>query len=340
MAPGVPVHHLGWQIARFDAELLTTPGKNRIPGYIEKHTVVTVRMAIHVIFLSVFVYFLNTLAYYIFVEPWFRYFAEPSARQRRYYMQTFFYLSLFPNQALIASQLEPRHFGSYMATGKKNGSFERIIFIEIEGNFGKDFDWDYARKRCVMHDDGRPKNSVWLSVYRALEFTPLKVMKSMYLATKDGRTLELPKADYNSPGNASYYVYNELCPINPLVVSRLEPHEFAAYMTNPKVKVSVPKVVFADLKTIDLDNSETTGNIGATYDRNLEHFKDCVNTVLDDPQKMNKNVERSHSESFSYNIINRGIYVGEGEQVVYYPMPDTETLRQNHYDWARSAFIL
>ena len=255
-------------------------------------------------------------------------------------MKTFFYLSVFPTQALIASQLDPARFGSYMAIGKKNGSYERIIFIEVEGNFGTYFDWNYAKERCVTHHDNRPKNSVWMSIYRSLEHTPLNVMKSMYLVTKDGRTLTIPKTEYAAVGNSNYYVYNELCPINPLVVSRLEPPEFAAFMTNPQVRVSVPKVVFADLKTINLKDPEVTGNIGATYDRNLEHFTDCVKTVLDDPQKMNKNVERSHSESFSYNIINRGIYVGEGKQVAYYPMPTLTDLRQNHYDWARSALII
>lgn len=111
-------------------------------------------------------------------------------------------------------------------------------------------------------------------------------------------------------------------------------------MTNPKVKVAVPTLVFADLKTINLEDPEATGNIGATYDRNLDHFKDCVNTILEDPQKMNKNVERSHSSNFSYNIINRGIYIGESKNLVYYPMPSQEILRQKHYDWARSAMIL
>ncbi len=251
-----------------------------------------------------------------------------------------FYLSLFPTQALIASQLDPRHFGTYMAIGKKNGSFERIIFIEIEGFFGNDFDWNYAEEHCIAHDNGSPKNSVWLSVYRTLEYTPLSAMKSMFLVTKDGRTMEIVPAEYTPPTDTNYYVYNELSPIDPLVVSRLEPHEFASYMTNPMVKVSVPKVVFADLKTINFDDLDATGNIGATYDHNLEHFRDCINAILDNPQKMNKNVERSHSSDFSYNIINRGIYIGEGRNIVYYPMPRVDTLRQKHYDWARSAMIL
>ncbi len=127
-------------------------------------------------------------------------------------MQTYYYLSVFPTQALIASQLEPKHFGSYMATGKKNGSFERIIFIQIDGEFGDHFDWKYAAERCVLHDDGRPKNSVWLSAYRSLEHTPLSAMHAMHLVTKDGRTLEITPEPYAAPKNAQYYVTTNFVP--------------------------------------------------------------------------------------------------------------------------------
>lgn len=255
-------------------------------------------------------------------------------------METKYYVSVFPTQALIASQLTPEQFGAYMATGKKNGSFERIVFLEVSGKFGDYFDWDYAQRRCTTHPDGRPKNSLWLSVYRVLEHCPIEEMKSLYLTTLDGRTLELEPSGYSEAQHSQYYVYNELCPINPLVVSKLNPREFGTYMTDPANKVSVPKVVFADLKTIDLGNPEHTGNIGPTYDRNIGHFRDCVQDVLNDTEKMNKNVERSHSESFSYNIINRGVFICQGEQLKFYPMLSVDVLRRSHYDWARSAMIL
>jgi hypothetical protein len=256
-------------------------------------------------------------------------------------MEVRYYLSLFPTEALIASNLNPEQFGAYMATGAKNGSYERIIFIEVEGGHGSYFDWEDAKKRCIPHEDGRPKNSVWLSVYRSLEHVPLSAMKHLFLTTPDGRSLELEKKDFSEDGpHSKYYVYNELCPINPLVVSRLNPEEFSGYMTNPGNHVSVPKVAFADLKTLNLDDPTKTGNIGATYDRNLEHFIDCVSQVLNIPDKQNKNVERSHVESFSYQIINRGVYIGDGKSLIMYPMPSIDELRRSHYDWARSAMIL
>jgi predicted HD phosphohydrolase len=87
-------------------------------------------------------------------------------------MKIRYYFSIFPMEALIASQLEPVHFGSYMATGTKKGSAEKIIFCELLHDFGDYFDWNYAHERCVPHPTGEPKNSLYLAVYRVLENIP------------------------------------------------------------------------------------------------------------------------------------------------------------------------
>ena len=74
-------------------------------------------------------------------------------------MTIHYYLTVFPTEGLIASQLGPEDFGSYMATGSKKGTAEHLIFIEVSGEFGSYFDWDYARQNCVQHSDERPKHS-------------------------------------------------------------------------------------------------------------------------------------------------------------------------------------
>ncbi len=255
-------------------------------------------------------------------------------------METHYYLTVSPIEALIASQLDPKQFGAYMATGAKNGSYERIMFIQVDPGFGNYFDWGYAKTRCVSHSDGSPKHSVWLSAYRVLENVPLEAMRSMFLTTKDGRTLEIKRLEKQTlPAGRKFWVYQELCPLTPLVVSALCPSDFCAYLTAEEVHVSVPKVLFADLKVVDFDNQENTGNIGAAYDKNLEHLKECVAAVTTSADKPNKNVERSVS-SFDYQIINEGIYVGSGTNVLMYRMPSTQELRRDHYDWGRSAMIL
>jgi len=256
-------------------------------------------------------------------------------------MEIRFYLCVFPMEALIASQLPPLEFGTYMATGTKNGSFEKLIFVEIESGFGDYFDWAHAAERCVPHASGDPKHSVWMSVYRVLEHVPLDKLKSLYLATNDGRTLELPGRQY-SPADAQkpFYVYQELCPVHPLVVSTYDAKTFSDYMTHENVKVAVPTIAFADLKVIDFDNLEDTGNIGSTYDRNLHHLRACIESVTSGGEKKVKNVERSRTESFGYQIIDHGIFVGSRHDLVFYPMPTLDEIRMNHYDWGKSALIV
>jgi len=253
----------------------------------------------------------------------------------------YYYLTVFPMEALIASELDPKAFGSYMATGSRKGSAEQLIFIEVEGGFESPFDWVFAEKKCVAHSSGEPKHSLYLSIYRVLENTPHEKMKSMYLVTKDGRTLQLYKNTCKVPGNwKGYAMYQELCPVHPLVASSLNPQQFGEYIISDSDKVTVPAIVFADVKLIDFDDYENSGNVGSMYDRNLGHMKDCIESVKSEKKKkQTKTVDRSFSSSFTYQIIDTGVYAASSDGVILYTMPTHEELRQNHYDWGRSANI-
>ncbi len=256
-------------------------------------------------------------------------------------MACYYYLTVFPMEALIASQLDPVRFGLYMSTGPRKGTAEQIMFIQVEGEFGGFFDWDYARKQCVAHPDGSPKHSVYLGVYRVLENIPLDRLGSLYLTTRDGRTMELPRGEYRpDTGETQYALYQELCPIQPLVVSSLAPREFAEFIISDANKIVVPSLVFTDLKVINFNDPQHTGNIGGIYSRNLKHLKACIDEVVSRPNKPTKTLDRSYTGSFSYQVINRGIYAASGEGIVMYPMADERSLREEHYDWARSALIL
>ena len=250
-----------------------------------------------------------------------------------------YYLSIFPLEALISSHLTPEQFGHYMAAGQRKGSYERIMFIEVEGGFGSEFDWKWAEGRTVRHPDGRPKHSVWLSVYRTLEHVPPEKLGTLYLTNQDGRALALEKSEYQAPPSRDYYVYQEICPITPLVVSNLDPKGFAEHMTAEDSKVHVPRLAFSDVKVVNFDDLETTGNIGTIYDKNIDHLKECIRAVVGNTEKPNKNLERS-TGSFSYQIINNGVYIGSKSEIVMYKMPTVSEIRQHHYDWGRSAMIL
>jgi hypothetical protein len=257
-------------------------------------------------------------------------------------MSIHYYLSVFPMEALIASQLDPAHFGSYMATGSKKGSQERVIFIEVEGGFSENFDWKYAEEKCVPYPDGDPKHSVYLGVYRILERVPLDALGTMYLTTRDGRSIGIEKSDYEWKANANtvYYVYQELCPLSPVIVSSLAAKEFGAYLNNPESKVFVPTILYADLKVIDLNDRVHTGNIGSLYDGKIPHLTQCISEITGPDMKTSKTLTRTNVESFHFQTINYGLYVSSSAGICMYKMPTLDEIKEINYDWGRSANII
>lgn len=256
-------------------------------------------------------------------------------------MAIHYYFSVFPTEALIASELEPEDYGAYMSTGSTKGTSEHLMFIELSEEFGSYFDWEYAHKHCVTRSDGKPKNSSYLSVYRVLENIPLEKLGLMYLVTKDGRSLKLDKSTYENPQNpVKYFLYQELCPIHPLVVSKFTPKEFGKYIASNENKIYVPQIVFADLKVVDIDHPERTGNVGSLYSRNLGHLKACVSELEREPEKYNKTLDRTHVETFGFQNIGTGIFISNTRETVVYKMKTLDELQRNHFPWAKSANIL
>ena len=48
-------------------------------------------------------------------------------------------------------------------------------------------------------------------------------------------------------------------------------------------------------------------------------------------------VHRVHSLEFPYRMIKKGFYVGNGTDLVFYPMLSVSELREAHSQWWRSA---
>lgn len=256
-------------------------------------------------------------------------------------MAVHYYFMAFPMEALVASELEPENFASYMATGKSKSAAEPLVFIEIKEGFGNYFDWTHAKKKCVPHSDGRPKSSLYLSIYRTLEHIPLDAMGTLYLVTRDGRALPVEKQAYSNPKEwPGYGLYKELCPVAPLAVSALDAKKFGEFMTDSTNKVHIPKVMFADMKVVDFQNMKDSGNVGNIYDGNIQHLINCVENLQSGKGKLLKVVDRSYSNRFGYQAINHGLYIADNENIIMYPMPSLEELKSKWYDWGRSAEIL
>ena len=254
-----------------------------------------------------------------------------------------YYLMVSPTEALIASMLDSQAFAAYMATGARKTTAEQLVFAELTGEFGNDFDWEYAHRACVPHADGSPKHSVYLGGYRVLENIPLDMLGALHLVTQDGRSLALHQHPLTQPDPwRGYALYKELCPVTPLVASSLPPERFARYLVDPTNHICVPAIVFADVKLIDLDNHEHTGNVGGMYEHGgVEHLRACFNAIRATPGKRSKTIDRSYGNRFNYQSIGQGFFFArQKEGVTFYPMPTVAEIKKNHYEWGRSAKFL
>ena len=141
-------------------------------------------------------------------------------------MKKHLYLSMIP-EALIASMLTPEEFGVYYAVGSQKKSRGQAIFFELDPDFRHDeLPIEEGLERCVVHDEGIPKRSVYISVYRVLERIDLDMILKLYLVTQDGRVLGVdPSEAYPTSEGGGLHLYQEIAPVNPLVVSNLDPEE-------------------------------------------------------------------------------------------------------------------
>jgi hypothetical protein len=254
--------------------------------------------------------------------------------QIRYYM----ICSRF--EALIASHLDPEAFGTYMAVGTKKLASGHVVFFEIDPGFPKltdHFQVDDIETRCAPHPDGSPKRSKYISVYRVMEFLPLPVFRALYLTTPDGRVLridESPQPDADQANGIN--LFQELCPLIPMVVSSLPPREFVQALTNPANPVSAPRLFFADLR---LDRDERGKLAGWLPYTDPLHIEDLIRelTLAPPGAKHTKTVSRTPRTRGFFRAIRRGFFLGDQTGLKFYPFPKLEDLEVVHQKWWHSA---
>jgi hypothetical protein len=251
-------------------------------------------------------------------------------------METHLYLLLFP-ESLVMSMLGPSEFGAYLATGTKKRAREQAIYFELDGGFKSDyFDLEKASKSCVPHEDGRPKHSVYVSTYRVLEHVPLNVIGDLWLVTRDGRGLALQHSQVPEEYEGQYHLYQELCPVHPLIASRMNAKDFNNFITNPEVTVSVPRICFVEMDLADLANEPVSGDARNLPYKNIGHIRDCL-IELNTKSKTTKTINRIQHEHISYRCVKKGFFVGDQTSILYYPFPSIEDMQKHHHYWWRSA---
>jgi len=222
-------------------------------------------------------------------------------------------------EALIASMLAPEDFGVYYAVGSQKKARGQAIFFEVDPNFrNKELNIEEGFRRCVPHEDGSPKRSIYISVYRVLEHVDLKAVGSLYLTTQDGRTLGIDQSKDVPSNGTGLHLYQELAPVHPLVVSSYGPRDFYDLIVKrPTSLLTLPAICFAELRLGELAENPEFGDVGDLPYANIDHLRQCL-TELATKTVHSKMVDRIHSGDIAYRTIKSGLFLGNSKMLIVF----------------------
>ncbi len=256
--------------------------------------------------------------------------------------QKHLYLILYPNEALVASQLSPAEFGRHYCIGSTRHFSGKVIFAEVDVNYRNDYfrldDYLAATESGVP---GRPKKTKFVKSYRVLENLDFAALKQLYLVTPDGAVLGLERAaEPPTAGQGPFRVYQEICPLQLVVASRLAPHEFGAYITAGTWSKGAPKMFFTQWD-LNLEEIVTRGGVyasglGPIPNVSPDALPNALKELREDANKKTKTVSLNPSvDVMSYKMIKHGFWFAAGEETVFFRMPSMEELHDKHHVWWR-----
>ncbi len=256
--------------------------------------------------------------------------------------QKHLYLILFPNEALVASELEPEAFGRHYAVGSPKHFSGKVIFAEIDRNFRHPyFKIDEYLERTTTGKPGVPKKTKFIKSYRVLEHIDFNALKELFLVTVDGWVLPIqPSIGSKNNGEHRIHIYQELCPLHPLVASNLSPIEFGEYMTTVAENKGAPKLFFTE---ISLDVEELLAQEKSVLHSPLPnvhraHLIDSLKELKEKPDKRTKTISlKSIFDELDYHRVERGFWLISGNDGVYFPMPTEAEIEEKHYNWWKSV---
>lgn len=252
-------------------------------------------------------------------------------------MSQYVYLCATP-ESLIASQLPPVDFGHYLSVGTKKRMKGQAIFFEVDIDKVEHLPREYMNKRLVPYENGEPKRSVYLSIYRVMEQVPVGALKNLYLVTDDGKTLELTAGEYKPDSEEIVHLYQQFNPIATRVVSKLDPPEFIRFLTDTSKPVSTPRLFMVELRLNKLSRDLDAPLHNLPYP-NPDHLRECLIRLHSLDERLTKTVIRQNKGELAYRTVKDGFFYGDQDEYRYFRFPDTSELESKYYRWWRSALV-
>lgn len=252
--------------------------------------------------------------------------------------QTRLYQILYPNQALIASQLGPQEFARHYLVGSVRHYSGKLVFAEIDPSFRHPyFQLDEALANLRPHADGTPKRTKFISSYRVLEHMDFNAIRSVFLSDSEAHVLELKPAEYNKKHDAGFLrTYAEIAPLSMLVLSPLSMPEFGSFITTPGNPKGSPKLFYTQ---IDLNINEFL----ATFEADPfapapfsflhpSKLRDAILEMQANPNKRSKGLSLfCPLEQISFKKIRHGFMFAQGDEHRYFEMPSLHEIEEKSF---------
>jgi hypothetical protein len=252
------------------------------------------------------------------------------------------YMILFPNEALVASQLTPEEFGKHYSIGSPRHFSGKVVFAEVDINYRHPyFQIDEYLDGTESGLPDRPKRTKFVKSYRVLEHIDISALQKLYLVTTDGGVLGLEKSEQVNYGEKiRVRLYQEICPLRILVASNFNPHEFGQYITTGTQSKGAPKIFFTqydiDVTAVVGTNDVHAYNMGPLPNVNPTNLPTALKELQEYPNKKTKTVSLNPNLDFvSYKLIKHGFWFSDGPNTVFYRMPGIDELHEKHYSWWR-----
>ncbi len=254
--------------------------------------------------------------------------------------QKHLYAIMYPNFALVASQLEPADFGRYYSVGSARYYSGKMIFIEVDSNYrNENLPIDEYLDQTREHPDGSPKMTKFISSYRVLEHLSIESLGALYAATVTGDVLCIQPQKFSpNPSNSRINIIQELNPVQMLVASSYDQAALGKYLTTPGNPRGCPKLFFTQID-LDVDkfladwkqNPFLAAPIPGVHPQKLATVLEALKA---DSQARTKSIGiQSIFDRMSYSRISNGFFVVAGDELKFYPMPSQEVLQRDHYSW-------
>ena len=255
--------------------------------------------------------------------------------------QKHLYLILYPNEALVASQLSPEDFGKHYSIGSPRHFTGKVIFAEVDINFRNEYlRIDEYLATTESGKPGVPKRTKFVKSYRVLEHIDFSALHKLYLVTTEGATLGLEKSQepQRSDTGGRLQMYQEICPLQLLVASRLDPRQFGNYITQETWSKGAPKIFFTqyDVNVEELVNSNEVRafGVGPLPNVNPANLSLALQELQTDLNKKTKTVSLNPNlDVMSYKVIQPGFWFASPAATVFYRMPTMDELHKKHYYW-------